>query len=180
MTVYIGLLRAVNLGGSTRVSMAALQDRIARNGFEKVHTLLQSGNVVLSSDQTNPSAIERTLERLAQDELGLSTDFFVRSAQEWHAILLHNPFTREAAKDPAHLVVTTLKRAPSAQEWGALQASIPGRERVEGSGREAYIVYPDGIGTSRLTPALIERKLGTRGTSRNWNTVRKLDQLASA
>jgi uncharacterized protein (DUF1697 family) len=38
-------------------------------------------------------------------------------------------------------------------------------------------VYPDGIGRSNLTGALIEKKLGTRGTARNWNTVLKLRNL---
>ena len=41
----------------------------------------------------------------------------------------------------------------------------------------AYIVYPNGIGRSRLTNTLIERTLGTRGTGRNWNTVLKLGGL---
>jgi uncharacterized protein (DUF1697 family) len=40
-------------------------------------------------------------------------------------------------------------------------------------------VYPDGIGTSRLTNALIEKRLGTRDTARTWNTVLKLDALAN-
>jgi uncharacterized protein (DUF1697 family) len=39
-------------------------------------------------------------------------------------------------------------------------------------------VYPDGIGRSRLTNRVIETKLDTRGTGRNWNTVLKLAELA--
>ena len=53
----------------------------------------------------------------------------------------------------------------------ALRAAIVGREAIEAVGAHAYLVYPDGIGRSRLTTALIERTLGTRGTGRNWNTV---------
>ncbi|MBA3318421.1 MAG: hypothetical protein H0T50_10075, partial [Gemmatimonadales bacterium] len=44
--------------------------------------------------------------------------------------------------------------------------------------KQACIVYPDGIGRSRITNALVERKLGSRGTGRNRNTVLKLDALA--
>jgi uncharacterized protein (DUF1697 family) len=43
-----------------------------------------------------------------------------------------------------------------------------------------YIVYPDGIGRSRLTGAVIEKMLGTRGTARNWNTVLKLNAVVNA
>jgi uncharacterized protein (DUF1697 family) len=61
-----------------------------------------------------------------------------------------------------------------------LRAAITGPEVVHVQGREAYVVYPEDIGHSRLTNALIERKLGTRATARNWNTVLKLHGLASA
>ena len=49
---------------------------------------------------------------------------------------------------------------------------------MRANGREAYFTYPDGIGDSKLTIAVIERKLGARGTARNWNTVLKLGALA--
>ena len=70
-----------------------------------------------------------------------------------------------------------LKSAPDATRVKALQAAIVGPEIVRAKGRHAYIVYPDGMGRSRLTSALIERTLGTRGTARNWNTVLKLGAL---
>lgn len=37
-----------------------------------------------------------------------------------------------------------------------------------------YIWTPQGIGASKLSNALIERRLGVRGTCRNWNTTGKL------
>ena len=72
-----------------------------------------------------------------------------------------------------------LKDPPAAKDVAALQATIRGPEIVRAKGRQAYIVYPDGIGRSRLTSALIERKLGTRATGRNWNTVLKLGAVAT-
>ena len=36
------------------------------------------------------------------------------------------------------------------------------------------------VSGERLTSALIEKKLGTRATARNWNTVLKLDALADS
>jgi uncharacterized protein (DUF1697 family) len=56
----------------------------------------------------------------------------------------------------------------------ALRAAVAGREIISQAGRELYIAYPDGIGESRLTNALIERRLGLRGTARNWNTILKI------
>ena len=73
-----------------------------------------------------------------------------------------------------------LKDAPDREQVTALQKAITGREVVRAKGRHAYVVYPDGIGRSRLTSALIEKKLTTRGTGRNWNTVVKIGALAGA
>ena len=41
------------------------------------------------------------------------------------------------------------------------------------------MIYPEGMGKSKLTNALIERKLGVAGTARNWNTVLKLATLVA-
>jgi uncharacterized protein (DUF1697 family) len=71
-----------------------------------------------------------------------------------------------------------LKSAASEKDVKAVQASIAGSEIVRGDGRHLYIVYPDGSGRSRLTNALLEKKLGIRGTARNWNTVLKLAAFA--
>jgi uncharacterized protein (DUF1697 family) len=57
---------------------------------------------------------------------------------------------------------------------------MKGREVVHADGSHLYAVYPDGIGRSRLTNAVMDAKLGTRGTGRNWNTILKLAALAEA
>jgi uncharacterized protein (DUF1697 family) len=80
-------------------------------------------------------------------------------------------------------VVIFLKEAIKPAAVAALQAAIAGREIARGEGknvREVYITYPDGIGNSKVTNTLIEKKLGARGTGRNWNTVRKLQALAGS
>jgi uncharacterized protein (DUF1697 family) len=177
-TIHIALLRAINVGGTKQVGMADLRELLTHLGFGDAQALLQSGNLVFRSDARAGAQLERVLEAEAQRRVGLETDFFVRTADEWQAIIAHNPFRAEAKKDPAHLLVLFLKEAPGAKAVTALQAAITGREFVRGRGREAYITYPDGIGRSRLTSAVIERHLGTRGTARNWNTVLKVGALA--
>jgi uncharacterized protein (DUF1697 family) len=71
-----------------------------------------------------------------------------------------------------------LKEKPAAGALDALRAAIRGRETVELMGQDLYITYPDGIGRSRLTNALIEKTLGARGTGRNWRTVLKIAEAA--
>jgi uncharacterized protein (DUF1697 family) len=174
---HVALLRAVNLGPHNKVGMADLRGLLVDLGFADARTLLQSGNVVFTGGARAPAKLESLLQDGARRQLGLDTAFFVRTAEQWRAVIDGNPFVSEARKDPGHLVVLFLKEAPGRQALAALRAAITGREVVEVDGRQAYAVYPDGIGRSKLTAALLERKLGTPGTGRNWNTVLKLAAL---
>lgn len=158
--------------------MADLREAIGALGFADVTTLLQSGNVVFGGGSGPTAAMERRLEAAAHRTLGLATEFFIRSGAEWRDIISGNPFPAAARDDPAHLVVLLIKRSTGAAQVKRLQAAITGPERVRGSGRHVYMIYPAGIGTSKVTNALIERHLGASVTGRNWNTVQKLGRAA--
>ena len=180
MPVHIGLLRAVNLGATNKIAMSDLRAIATDLGMRDAKTLLQSGNVVFGSDRSSTAAIERLFEDETLARLNLMTNYFVRTAREWRAIVAANPFPDEATRDPGHLLLVCLKDVPDKDKVAALQKAIKGREVVRAVGKQAYIVYPDGVGRSKLTAVMIEKWLGTRGTARNWNTVLKLDALASA
>lgn len=175
---YIALLRAVNLGGRSMVAMSALRDLVASLGFDEVRTLLQSGNVVFRGSRRATARLERALEQALSEQLGVTTSCLVRTAAEWHAMVAANPFTREAEREPHRLLITALRDVPTCAAVRALQSAIAGGARVEVVGRHAYAVYSEGVGRSKLTNALIEKKLSTIATGRNWNTVMKLAALA--
>jgi uncharacterized protein (DUF1697 family) len=183
VTTHIALLRGINVGGHQKVAMTDLRDVLTKLKFAGVRTLLQSGNVVFRrgdpKDRRTDADIERSLEDAAEKRFGFRTDFFVRTAAEWNAIIAKNPFRKEAEADPGRLIAMILKDAPAAKQIAALEQSIVGRERVRAEGRLLYIVYPDGVGASKFTNALIDRKLETRGTGRNWNTVLKLAAMCA-
>lgn len=176
-TRYVALLRAVNLGGHNKADMPALRELLTDLGLDDPRTVLRSGNVVFGADDRSAEELEQLLEAEAKRRLALDTEFFVRTAPEWGEIVASNPFPDEAKSDPSHLVVMVVKGAPDRQAVTALQEAITGRELAQAGGRHLYLVYPDGIGRSKLTAALIEKTLATRGTARNWNTVVKLADL---
>jgi uncharacterized protein (DUF1697 family) len=177
MTTHIALVRGINVGGHKPVAMAHLRDFLTQLGLADPRSLLQSGNLVFRSSRRTSAQLELLLEAEAEKRLGLQADFFVRTAEEWKRVVARNPFAAEAKRDPGHLVVMFLKQAPDVEDVEALQAAIAGPEIVRADGRHAYIVYPNGMGRSRLTHSLIEKKLSTRGTGRNWNTILKLRDL---
>ena len=176
MTTYVALLRGINVGGNKMVAMAALRTAFAELGFADVKTLLQSGNVVFTGAAKPAAVLEATLEKEIGRRIGFTPAFHVRTADEWRAVVKANPFTEAAANNPGHLLVTFFKTPIDRAQVKALQAAIPGRELVHARGRELYMTYPDGVGTSKA-PVLVGRMLGAGGTARNWNTVRKLAAL---
>lgn len=159
--------------------MSDLRAFVEALGFDDVCTLLQTGNVVFEGKTQSSATLERQLESEAQKGLVLQTDFMVRRGAEFAAVVKQNPFPTDAMRDPGHLVVQFLKDAPSAAAVKSLQDAINGPEVVRAIGKQLYVVYPAGIGRSKLTTKLIESKLGTRATGRNWNTVVKLAALAT-
>jgi uncharacterized protein (DUF1697 family) len=176
MTTYVALLRGINVGGNKMVAMAELREMLVRMEFADVTTVLQSGNVVLRASTKTPAKLEALLETEIEKRLKMKVDFHVRTSGEWQAIIDANPFEAEAMADPSHLLVTCFKAPLDNANVRALQAAITGREVLHADGRHLYMVFPDGIGTSKAL-SLVDKKLIARGTGRNWNTVLKLAEL---
>lgn len=154
--------------------MSDLRQLFEEHGFVNVRTLLQSGNVVFSGDEQAAAEMESRLEEETKKRFGVGVDYVIRRAGEIEKVIAGNPFADAADKDPGHLVVMFLKKPIEGPSIQTLRAAIKGREEVSGKGTEAYITYPDGIGTSKLTIQVIEKHLGSRGTARNWNTTLKV------
>jgi uncharacterized protein (DUF1697 family) len=172
-----GLLRAVNVGGR-KVLMADLRRVAAEAGFDAPETLLASGNVVFGTDLAPRAAADR-LEAAILEEIGVATDVMVRDRAELQAVMAGNPFPRQAKDEPGRLAVVFLSGAPEG-DLASLQPACTMGEDVRPGPGCLYIWYPQGMGVSKLSNAVLERRLKVRGTARNWNTVGKLRNLLAA
>ena len=165
------LLRAVNAGRP--LVMADLKKALAGLGYPDAVTVLASGNAVIRAEAAD-AALEARLEAGLTAALGQPCDAFVRDGAQLAEIVAKNPFPEMAKQDPSHLVVGFSKGDPDPGAVEALRGKIVGREEVAAGPGCLYLTYPDGIGRSKLTGAVIEKTLGGGGTARNWNTVVKL------
>jgi uncharacterized protein (DUF1697 family) len=176
MPRQIALLRGINLGARNRVSMAELRELLEGLGHEDVTTLLQSGNVVLTSDVTGEQ-LEQALEGAIASALGVESRVIVRTTRELAGVVKRDPFAGVAA-DPKRYQVSFLSAKPEAAVVRALEAADVAPEQVAVSGREIYAWHAEGIQRSPLAKLLTDSKLGVTATARNWNTVIKLLELA--
>ncbi len=179
-STHLVLLRGINVGGNQLIPMADLRAWLLAQGFVNPRSILQSGNLVLGSLDLTGAPLEEALATAAGRRFGFEPEFFVRTVAEWQAVIERNPLVDLAASDPSRFLVHFFKRPITAGQVRALRAACKGSEQFEGRGREVYVFYPDGIARPGLTQAMIDRHLETRGTARNWNTVKKLHALAGS
>ena len=176
MTIYVSMLRAVNVGGSSPIKMEALRAVYESVGLADVRTLLHSGNVLFRSGLTERQQLVKRLMQEIARQLDLEVEVILRTLEEVASIVERGPVLSPRA-DRSKLVVMFLKSVPDAAAQAALlkwHKSKEMKELLEMRGPEIYLYYPDGIGRSKLTNAVLEDKLATAGTARNWNTLTKL------
>ncbi len=170
MTVFVALLRAINVGGTGMLPMKDLASLCTGLGFENVKTYIQSGNVVFRCGLAEES-VRKKLEAALEDRTGKPVDVMIRTAAELRAVFEGNPFPDA---EPSKVAVAF---GPGKVAKGLLEDFvIPGREEVRLGKREIYIHYPDGMGRTKLK---LPASAGV-STTRNINTIAKLVAMAHA
>ena len=171
----MALLRGINVGGKTKVAMAALRDVCASVGCEDVVTYIQSGNVVLKSP-LSADKLRAALEAAIAAEFGFNPAVMIREAEEMAAIVDRNPYS-DADEKTVH--VGFLPAAPDAATKKCLAAIDCAPEEITVVGRDLYLHLPNGMGRAAL-PLQMERCLRPAPvTVRNWRTVSKLAELSA-
>lgn len=166
MTRYIALLRAVNVGGTGKLSMTDLKAMCIEKGFDHVETYIASGNVVFESN-ASPVRVKSELEARLLAYAGKPVGVAVRTASEMQAVLDGNPFPQ---KPPNSTVAIFLDEPPPSDALDHALGKVE-EEAVLGS-REIYVHYGAGMARSKLKiPA------AKRGTARNMNTIAKLVRM---
>ena len=168
MAKYIALLRAVNVGGTGKLSMADLRAMCTDAGFARVETYIASGNIAFES-KAAPSRVKAKLESCLLAYAGKPVGVVVRTAPEMVAILKANPFPKA---EPKHTYAVFLDRRPPRDALDHVVGQND--EEIRLGDREIFVHYRNGMGRSKLKiPA------ARKGTARNMNTVAKLAEIAS-
>ena len=176
MTRHIALLRAVNVGGR-KLPMAELRTLAGELGFEDAETYIQSGNLVFAAPG-KPEALESKLETALESRFGFRCPVMIRTASQWAKLLAANPFAEASKAEPNRVLVGVSKSDLASGAAEAIAARASAGERIESAGGALWFHYPAGVGTSKITPSLIDRAAGSPVTGRNWRTMLKLMEMA--
>jgi uncharacterized protein (DUF1697 family) len=172
---YAALLRGINVGGNNKVPMAQLRDLCTELELEDAATYVQSGNLVFrASGRANDLAPR--IEAAIAKRFGLGITVLLRTHADLTKIADAPPFPTDEAKK---LHVLFLSARPAAAAASTLDPERSPGDEFRLSGRELYLYYANGSGRTKLTLDYFERRLGVRGTARNWNTLLKLIELTA-
>lgn len=178
--IYISMLRGINVGGQKKIKMADLEKVYTKLGFTGVKTYIQSGNVIFGSG-TDKGAIEisRDIEQVIEKEFGFQVPVIIRTINEMMAVAVSNPFLKNKDNSGGKYYVTFLEKEPDPAYLARIRRGDFLPDRFIVSGREIYLDCAGGYGTTKLSNTFFENKLNVKATTRNWNTVNKLLELAN-
>lgn len=173
MIRYVALLGSINVGGN-RLKMDELKAALEDRGFANVATVVASGNMLFDHRAAADAKLEGEIAKAVKDRFGIATFAAVRTKAELGATLAESPFAGEGEDKFVH--VHFLADQPSKAQFAQLIADHEGRgcEKLAPGTRALHIDFVDGVGTSKLTSAFIERRLGCKGTARNVRSIKRI------
>jgi uncharacterized protein (DUF1697 family) len=178
MKTHIILLRGINVSGHNMMKMDALTKLLIRLGYENVQTYIQSGNVILQSDET-PSKIAFTIKQEIFKEFGHDVPVIIINQNDLQECLSNNLFLKEKEADLKKLYVAFVSMELNENSIHDLKISNIKPDEVQLDRNKIFIKYDISPAKTRLDQKYIEKKLNVKATIRNWNTVMKLLELSA-
>jgi len=179
MKTYISLLRGINVSGQKKILMAELKSLYESLGFENVQTYVQSGNVVIESEEQDTEALRKSIETQIKANYGFSVPVLIRTRDDFLRLIESKHFRKERSENPTRVMVTFLFEYPV--QTRLIELSIPENDTCEFviADQEIFLFCPDGYGRSKLSNNFFEKKLDVIATTRNWKTVNALYKMAN-
>lgn len=178
--VGIAFLRGINVGDKGALPMADLRAACEAAGLAHVQTYIQSGNVVFTAPAKLTPRAGTLIEDAVEDRRGFRPPTIVRTLPQLRAIAATKAFPSQHSMDGGQLLVMFLAQTPPPTAAKAVAALSTDAEQLRLIGQEVFMHFHQGVGKAKLSWKKLEQAVGGPGTSRNWNTLSKMLELATA
>jgi uncharacterized protein (DUF1697 family) len=175
MPSHVVFLRAVNVG-KRQLKMAEAREVLQDNGFAKVESHIQSGNLLVSSSLRSIAKVEQEVGRLLSEHAGFDVVAIVRKPADLPALVEAVDGIPESVEGETSRYVSFCLTAPDAAHVRALHEWDAARERARVIGKDVLMEFAVPFHEAKLTGARIEQILRVPGTARNMTVVRALAQ----
>ena len=173
LTVFVALLRGVNVGGNNMISMRSLKESFETLGFANVSTYINSGNIIFQSKENDPRKLERKIEQMLSSDYQLNSKVVVRSLAEMEKLVKALPGNWNDDSALRYNVVFLRHSIDSEKILEELPANSDIEEVLYRPGTLLWSVQASEANRSRFVK-LSSRKIFQDMTIRNLNTTRKL------
>jgi len=177
MSKYVALLRAINVGGNSIIKMADLSSALDPLGFTGVATYIQSGNILFGSADSDSTHLAQQIQERLESAFGQIIQTFVFSPGELREAASNNPFEPAKYEQERRCHLMFLSAEPDTQHIEKLMALQGEEYRFSIRRKVLYYTYPKAFdGKRRMIN--FEKVLGVSGTSRTWQVVNTLIEMA--
>ncbi len=177
MTIYISILRGINVSGQKIIKMDALKKMYEKLNYENVKTYVQSGNVIFSSKEKDKKELEKIISSQIEKEFGFKVPVIVLNTKNLEKVIENNPFAKDSLKETKFLHVTFLADSLTEFDTEKVIDKKQENEEVAFTSNAVYLYCPNGYGKTKLNNTFLENKLKVRATTRNWKTTNELLKL---
>lgn len=171
MTIYITLLRGINVGGHKVIKMADLKQAFESIGLKQVKTYIQSGNIVFESEK-DIGFLNKRIQSEIKNVFGFDVPVMLRTRDEFINTIKRCPYEVDSLLEGESIHVAFLANELSEKEIDQLLMQKNEAEDCFIHGTVVYLFFKNSIRNSKLTSQF--QKLHTPATIRNWRTVNKL------
>ena len=174
MTLYIALLRGINVGGHKVIKMAELKRVFESIGLKQVKTYIQSGNIVFESEE-DINFLKDRIQTEIKNEFDFDVPVMLRTYGEFINIIKQCPYEVHSLLEGESVHVAFLANVLSEEESSQLLTFKSELEDCYIDEKVVYLFFKNSIRNSKLMNQF--QKLHTPATVRNWRTVNKLKAI---
>jgi uncharacterized protein (DUF1697 family) len=175
-TVFVALLRGVNVGGNNMISMSSLKQSFEKLGFSDVATYINSGNIIFKSKEADARKLEIKIEKMLAKEYQLGSKVVLRSLSEMEKLVQSMPRNWTGESGWRYNVIFLRHTIDSEKILGELEVKKDIEEVVYCPGALLWSAQVSEMTRTNMIK-LSSRKMYQDMTIRNLNTTRKLYEL---
>ncbi len=175
MKTFIAFLRGINVSGQKKIKMIELKTSLEKEGFKNVQTYIQSGNIILNSEE-DIFSIKEGIRKVILKDFGFEVPVLVTTKEVLGVILEKYPFEDADDKNQYYTLLFDKPDANLIDGFHTLKFNTEDFLIAEDC---VYLNCKVGAGKAKLNNNLIEKKLKVTATTRNLRTMQKMLLLAS-
>ena len=178
---YIAFLRGINVGGHHKVPMAELRKEMEKLNFEKVETLLNSGNIIFDAVGDDVVGLEKTISAHLEKTFGFSIPTILRKSETIYELLDKDPFKEVILTKDIRLYVSFLREDKETDlqlPWASDDNSFKIIDKYD---KTIVSVLDLSIGKTPKAMGVLEKNFQKDNiTTRNWNTIKRIENKLEA